>query len=55
MDGNVVIFYEDGTSVAKKIGKIISKDANFIVLKIDDKNVSIPISRIVRMEEISSG
>jgi hypothetical protein len=54
VDGKeMIIFYDDGTSVAKKIGTIISKDNNFIVIRIEDKDVSIPIGRIVRMEEIN--
>ena len=52
MEGNnVVLFYDDGASVAKKIGKIISKDNSFVVIRIDDKDVSIPTARIIRMEE----
>lgn len=54
MDGKMVtLFYDDGTSVAKKIGIVISKDSDFVVMRIENKDVSIPTSRIIRMEEIS--
>ena len=56
MEGkSVVLFYDDGASVAKKIGKVISKDSDFVVIRIDNKDVSIPTSRIIRMEEDNNG
>lgn len=46
----VAIFYDDGQSVVRKDGVLEREDNGWIYLTINDKSISIPKSRVIRIE-----
>jgi hypothetical protein len=51
VDKNVILFYDDGSSVSRKSGRVVSIDEGFIFIEAEEKPpIAIPISRIVRIE-----
>jgi hypothetical protein len=50
LNKEIVIFYDDGVQVSKKIGNLVSFNEKFLHLKISDSEVLIPINRVVRIE-----
>ena len=46
----IAVFYDDGTSVSRKDGIVTSVTTDFLNLKVNNKELVIPKSRIVRIE-----
>ncbi len=46
------VFYDDKQSIKQKIGEIEKQDNNFVYISVSGKVHAIPVSSIVRMEEI---
>lgn len=56
MAGDVLtsVFYDDGDRVSCKTGKVIEKNKVYISLEVfDGKKITIPFSRVVRIEEVA--
>ena len=51
MEGEITLFYENGTAVSKKIGKFVNVTDRFLMIEVSGKFITIPVSRIVRIEE----
>lgn len=52
----IKVVYEDGTgSCSIKIGILLEKDNDFIEIDCDGQIISIPIHRVVRIEDLGGG
>jgi len=50
LNKKVIVFYDDGRGVSKKIGKLTFIGENLLFLEISKSDVIIPINRVVRIE-----
>jgi uncharacterized protein (UPF0248 family) len=50
LNKKVVVYYDDGKQVSKKVGVLSSIGEKFLFLKVSDNDIILPIERIVRIE-----
>lgn len=48
------IFYDDGDRVSCKSGTLLSHDQTLVtILTVEGKKITIPVARVIRIEELS--